>query len=411
MCDSQISESCPSDFTNYCPIDALSVEGRLKQPCKSRLKANKKWLSRKTKGLSSHRKQIKTAKQAGNLECDEDIANFSAANKQDDSCLDSSSDDGSNTFIDNNWLQEIPSRYVSQEELDALKGCVMRRRAVFSPSPSSSPVHSYIHQKQDIHQSTPVSTHSLPLGWKTQRIVDEGSHIRQGSFEYDHLKDFDPYESTVNIPNSVSVQFKFQGYEEKEVYNGGTHDTCKHTTDRRNSTAGNDTILSFSIPERLNLDCRDNSTACQCSYRLADNSHHKNRGTLRSYSYGLQSLQEIEKHHSGACNSWPRNELCMMKGSNGKFKQERYVDVFSPMDMRSSSYVNQHYSPLHVKYSSPFFPKRQIHGGMKTSESGSNFSIYSQTTTASSLADRPHCSYSKGVDGNLFKDRTAVSFS
>lgn len=285
-----------------------------------------------------------------------------------------------------------PSRYVSQEELDALKGCVMRRRALFSPSPSSSPVHSYVHQQYN----SPQLTNSLPL--RGRHIADEASHVRQGSLEYDHLKDFNPY-IPVTTTDSVSVQFNLQGDDNKEECGGGDgSNLCEvysqHSLITRRHAAGNKKSTLKSCDNEL---CND-KRICECGLTL-HSSQSKYQNPQISASCDI--LQRVESYTTDASNSWPRKGLYTIATPGTEAKTITLLDKSKCKQLQQS--------PFHSKYNSPLLLNRPCEEGMKTCDIGSSYSLYSQTTTVSSLTDRQHCSYSEGVDGTLFKDRTNVS--
>ncbi len=350
MCDSRNFESCPSDFTNYCP--AVCVEKKTVIPSHKSPRNTCIYLSQeKPDGNSSRRKKVLQSTQTR-------ITNHKSAtisSNNDDFSLDFSSDEDHSPLKDVR-LHEKPSSYVSQEELNALKGCVMRRRAVFSPSPSSSPLHSYV---QNSHH-TPTRTSSLPCGRRRLMKADDISHVRQGSLEYDHLKDFDPCESA-SIPDSVSVQFRF-------------------------------------------LDGNDSEGHTECMHR-----HTHSTLSIKRHGTGELKSEDI-KNCSDECSSWPRNKVMCSHINTELCESKKSVDIFSPLVKRS----NSNHSPHHTKYNSPLLSKHPTYlhesniDWLKTSDTGSNHSLYSQGTTVSSLADRPHRSYSKGIDGYHFKNRTKV---
>lgn len=382
MCDSHISESCPMDFTSYCPVDTLCSDGKLKQS-PSHTKNHITWISRKAKGASN--KQVTPSKQENRKL----LQNYGVG------CYNSHRDDKGCNLVSRSL--EKPSPFVSQKELNALKGCVMRTRAVFSPSPSSSPVHSYACQQL----SSPNLTNSLPVRGKHLLMADEASHVRQGSFEYDHLKDFDPYVPVNATSDSVSVQFQLQEQDKGAECSGGNdmHEVFHYTGVKRCGIDSKDSSLSYSKPERLDYD--DDQDICSYNYRSTIDFQSRYQTNQMSASCDLLSLQRC---CSDTCSGWFHNEP-------NEPVNEKPVDSISPMIGRSNV-MQQQQSPFHSKYSSPLLSKHQIYPfaeSMKTCDTGSNYSLYSQTTTVSSLTDRQHCSYSKGVDGNFFKKRTDVS--
>jgi hypothetical protein len=96
-------------------------------------------------------------------------------------------------------------------------------------------------------------------------------------------------------------------------------------------------------------------------------------------------------------------------------QQQQHHHLYHQQQLYHHHHQQLHHSPLHSRFNSPLLQQRhQVYpfdgcmGSLKTCDTGSNCSLYSQTTTVSSLADRQHCSYSEGVDGNLFKARSDV---
>ncbi len=396
MCDSHISESCPMDFTNYCPVDSLRIESAAKLPVEKSQRNHTTWFTRKAKGSSSHNKRLSQGssdqfRERSNSNGTNEVAYLHHFTDSYKKCVESRSNEDYCVSKCNTRSLEKASRYVSQEELNALKGCVMRRRAVFSPSPASSPVHSFVHKKQS-SQPSPSFTNSLPIRGRQLLKDDEASHVRQSSLEYDHLKDFDPVVDNSKMADSVSVQFRLQGCAESNKF-GARQDSLglKH------GTVIKKTFLHHSIPERLDC-CAHLGSNGHGFYQL---SHHN--------SFDLQSLQETGRCCCNACN-WPQNDLSTEAITNEPVTENKPLNALPPF-IGKSSHVQLLHSPFHSKYNSPVLSRHQVYpceGSMKTCDAGSNYSLYSQTTTVSSLTDRQHCSYSKGVDGNLFKDRTEV---
>lgn len=403
MCDSHISESCPMDFTNYCPVDSVCSEGGYKWSShKSLPKSN---VSRKMKGMPSHNTDMVLSRTSSKIlqacaahTTREAFSSDSLDIDLRDNCKKSSSDEESDLIRDNSQSLEKASRYVSQEELDALKGCVMKRRAMFSPSPSSSsPVHPHVQQFKP--HNSPILTNSQPARGKQRlRANEEVLHVRQSSLEYDHLDPMDPYISIGNTTDSVSVQFRLQ--ECGENHSNSSGGSCHHNSIgiKAHENPNNGSTLTCSIPEKPDdhLHTRDHT------WKLNQSKH------LISCSFDQNSLQGSS---GSVCN---RNDHeCLVKGSDELLQDGKSVDVSSPLLGKLNHRQQQlpYYSPLHSKYS-PLLPKHPIYpfegSSLKTCDTGSNYSLYSQATTASSLTDRLHCSYSKGVDGNLFKERVDV---
>lgn len=396
MCDSHISESCPRDFTTYCPVDSLSSESRAAQRHKTHTKSHITWFSRKSKGASASSRPCKeeTRQLLQDYSVSDKYGAYSyngATNSPDHVALDSSDDERWEVPRTKNRSLEKASPYVSQEELDALKGCVMRRRAVFSPSPSSSPVHSYVHQRP-AQQPSPKTASSLPCAGK--HVLEEVSHTRQGSLEYDHLMDFDPYVPAATTADSVSVQFHLQAGDES----GGTGSGVWTVSSQDPPSGQRQPVSTYSAPRRPDCD----------SHRLFDSKHE-----CRQVPSGFQSKYDSPKS-SASCDVLLADELDSRDTDNCSHKQPSAAEasgittkIFPPL-LDKSKTIQQQQSPFHAKFNSPLLVRHPYEGSLKTCDTGSNYSLYSQTTTISSLADRQHCSYSKGVDGTLFKDRTEV---
>lgn len=261
MCDSTISVSCPADFTSYCPASALcdeDIRPQKKRRHRSSVRSRVALFSRKAKGQMYPRQGISSQQRIKPLGEDSCISertslysNSCSEHEMEASPLEWSSesteDEEGATTQDNSWLHEQPSSYVSAEELHALRGCVTRGRAVFSPTPFSdrsselSKVGIRVDPQTGMPNADPSMSDKL-LVPQTDLIHipgqgNEVSHARQGSFEYDHLEDFHPdqaHESSdsrnsfcdshpdqqpplADSACSVSVQFGSTGYECKAV--------------------------------------------------------------------------------------------------------------------------------------------------------------------------------------------------
>ena len=147
MCDSHISESCPMDFTSYCPVDSFRSDGETQQSVEKSLQNGSTWFMRKAKGAPHSKRLIK---ESGELFRDRSCSgacDVAQCHRFPSSGVKCPEFDNGHHAKSNTRSLEKASPYVSQEELNALKGCVMRSRALFSPSPSSSPVHSFVHKQ------------------------------------------------------------------------------------------------------------------------------------------------------------------------------------------------------------------------------------------------------------------------
>ena len=321
--------------------------------------------------------------------------------------------EGSHPLTRGSW--RLPNRYVSQEELKALEGCVTRRRALFSPSPASSPQTACVSSSKITHcqVSSPMHCHSQPLS-RRGILGSSGGHSRQGSLEYDHLTDFNPHVGMTD--SSVSIQFRLQG----DGITGGQATSNSFQVASNHSGMKCRSTVSSSIPE---MHCHD-----QLCHGSRNQFFQGSGGLGRSNS---SCVPFIYPHHAVDSCSGP--EICCDPAAtavpptfdgcqptaarvlSGLSKPDPVPEAYHPSP--SSLNAMQHQSPYHTKFNSPLLSKHQyVHeedGVMNVlsvgEHTGSNFSLYSQTTTVSSLNDRPHCSYSKGVDGSVFKDRTDVS--
>lgn len=391
-----------ADFSDYFPMSSSFAES----PSKSKFPAKRSSSSLPvTRRSSTHRKES-----SEHIHCDVELGGDLEALLGSDYShgFDFDSDDDNDSWIREPLVrkkQEVPNRYVSQEELKALKGCVTRRRALFSPSPSSSSLTSSISLRKSSQHSaqySPGHSYSLPLNRKRLVVEGDAMHTRQGSLEYDHLTDFNPQSSSLsNVGDSISVQFRFQGEGEtvKPTFQG-VQAACNHSSFKYKVP------FSCSIPEIHHFDQRH----CVGGGAVA--------GLGRSNSSNIPlvdpHLVELgcERCSDAAVSILPANSYWTSKVSSGPSKQDAVCDsYFCP-----STRAVQHHSPYHTKFNSPLLSRHQCtldegtHDLKAGEHTGSNFSLYSQTTTTSSLNDRrPHCSYSKGVDGSVFKDRTDVS--
>jgi len=318
-------------------------------------------------------------------------------------CFDSDSEEEEGevgrTLSKGTWT--LPNRYVSQEELKALEGCVTRRRALFSPSPSSSPQTACSNSGKINHlqQPSPMHSHSQPL-CRRGVLGSNGGHSRQGSLEYDHLTDFNPHVGTKD--SSISIQFRLQGDE---------------------MTGGRAVSRSFQAASGLSgLKCRSSVSSSIPEIHRHDHLCQGGGNLGRSNSSGIPLI-----HHTmdGCCLescrdpanmvALPSLDCCQAAARvlSGLSKLDPTLEACHPCP---SVNTVLHQSPYHTKFNSPLLSKHQYMleedslSALRVGEhTGSNFSLYSQTTTVSSLNDRPHCSYSKGVDGSVFRDRTDVS--
>ncbi len=311
-------------------------------------------------------------------------------------CFDSDSDDDTKE-----GMKTLPNRYVSQEELDALKGCVTKRRILFSPGPAAS-LSSITTSCRELgdHQSAGHS-YSVPLIRKHIVTESDGSHSRQGSLEYDHLSDFNPHQhesnpthcSNTSTPGDTAVSIQFRLHNEK--------------TSKTSSTPP-------SLARYIHSDMKYKSPVSSSISEIHRHEHcHVSAVSLGRSNSSCVPL--VQSRYGDCCydptaRPTPMDSWQIGKAPTGSFN-------VSETPITTPTRAVQHQSPYHTKFNSPLLSKHQyMHDEGSTSllredHTGSNFSIYSQSTTVSSINDRPHCSYSKGVDISVFKDRTNVSYS
>ena len=503
MCDSEITVSCLSDFTNYCPADSLcsaDIRPHKKIRPRSKVKSRVVWFTRKAsypsrQGISS---QLRI-KPLGETKCTDD--QHLRSRQRDSDPLDgeaqcpSWSSDSSSTdeeeiagVKNDTWLHEQPPCYVSREELDALKGCVMRGRALFSPRPSNSMLQDPHRLEQDATASD--DSHSSSHAVTTSPFAASGSsdlyireselhvppvallrqsdgHGRQGSFEYDHLEDFDAQHNTAVSENtgqsvaqsdacSVSIQFGATGYECQAICEAecstGDHSPAisitQHgrevvppltaTVTRSCSTVydylvnsdgraactgaagkGNSKYLlpSQSYPERLNSPSlsfsRDHSSTSRPTFQRRMNvvepalarAHHQNPSPV------------IQKYHmeeqACRCNSWPRNSAYDTNRRNANSSDHSKGPEYPVQPFQQPQHLPvSPSSDCDAEVASRCTPPCPHELGNKdVADLGSTFSLQSHLSesVASSCCECPHVPYVKGVDGSVFKNRMEVS--
>lgn len=342
------------------------------------------------------------------------------------------------------WTGKISSSSLSQEELSALKGCVTKRRTLFSPRSSSFasfmtfPELPYCHSK---------------LGGlsKAHDYCDKDTqHIYHGSLEYDHLEEFDRNllsSSVTNsvVPNSVSVQFGYAGYECEAICESNSKQPRqKHIG--LNITAMSKSDCNIDL-QKFDQKCKDSD--CQCLPLSSSIPGELNSSGLRSQrSIGLaglnvHSLEQGLCHHRNdnsaqsnnktLCNSWPRQYLFQKKQlktctHNNSCKKIGTCSRCSPKHTpQLSPLTSPIQSPQILRTKRPMSHQGScipqcstiIRKDLQSNsclpspfELGSTVSISSYHSVSNpSLTNgcRPHISYNAGVDGQIFKDKSEVS--
>ena len=479
MCDSAISVSCPADFTSYCPADALCDEGIRPQKMswhRPSVRSRVALFTRKAKGQTYPRQGISTQpiiKPLGeeNYITDEsDLHSFNGSTEAIpiDCTSESTTEDEEEIAIqDNSWLHEQSSSYASPEELHALKGCVTRGRALFSPTPLSNTSSEHSKVGIDMHRNTKASSCDLSVNGNvllppTSIPIEAGSHFRQGSYEYDHLEDFYPdqsprsrnsfCENNLNEQTSlmescsVSIQFGSAGYECKAICE--TKDVpnlalCEERVENQNDTNVAECVehekgevnilpyaavrcltLSQSTPGRLNSPnlrfghhCVS-SVMCHCpSCCPCGSFQRKIQGEVSkqvdSFCVPQVALTHLpEQEHQEKCNSWPRNKVCPLV-QHGRMQEQHVVPAGSSALVLTSDLKT---SPCHKIESVANFDASEILyqqvpclGSLVSLKSMNSYQTYRSGSNVSSSCEHQHVRYAKGVDGKVFKERVDVS--
>ena len=341
MCE--FSESCCSDFTKYFPAGSFCAENDALSKVKNKIA----WFSKKPRPSSaiSHHP---TERPVG-----------------DELCRRKSFEAGS-------------SSHVSQEELRALRGCVSKRRVMFSSDQNSLTINSKCGKEG--RGRLPLSSHPLHLA-HDRFLSSSDNHLCQNRIEYDRFSSL----SQSSIPDSVSVQFRYDSHECMSTLSSvGSHSERIEVLDCCNSTACN-----FVGTKNLRTAAQSNRIAC--GNRIPCDEQHSSFPKITSSP--LLRVSHDQSYH----NSWPRhrahpNRLCQYTYEIDNIKVPQ--------------------SPRHLCRQEPanIVPADLLTSNLKTSEPevvGSKSSVCSTSCVSSS--ERPRLNYIKGVDGVDFKQKTDVS--
>lgn len=329
-----------------------------------------------------------------------------------------SSDDADNE--ENGYVIKQTSKYVSHEELRALKGCVTRRRAMFSPKSSNE---GRCFTLQELPYRTCVSE-SLS---KTNR--ENSQHNQCHSSEYD-VGEFEPnlHPSAIseNVPDSISVQFGCAGYECETVCESSSKQ-LQHRQRGLNVTAISKSDCNLNVQKSCPQSYDVSSRCVSIPGELNSSSLKYQQGFIfpdKIYSLE-QSLSQPQngsiygRKHETLCNSWPRQQLYQTTPVGGSVNSKRKV-VCSQCSPKHVSHLVPLASQNPQTFNSVAFqgPHIPVMKGREmiikpylpcSCELGSTFSISSHHSVSNSSPARPHISYNTGVDGQIFKDRTEVS--
>lgn len=277
-----ITESGLDDFSSFCPADSLPVAERdIKQPASkssSKVRAKVAWFAKKSNSPdpSKRKSSLKHLQERNSLPPDlaiqlDEVNTSSTAVPATRTDTGKHKEGGGGGGGKNSRPLSTPAFPLDalkplralQDELNALKGCVSQRRAIFSPQRASSPV-IHTHLPHDDHPAAmprispcnpvPVSPSQkesvvFPLveySVQVEPFVDPASSpssspvrlSRRGSFEYDHLEDFDPTSHPMREKDSpdgdhqvdndsyfVTVQFNTNTAADEQVK---LDDVCTH---------------------------------------------------------------------------------------------------------------------------------------------------------------------------------------
>ncbi len=345
MCE--FSENCCSDFTNYFPAGSICAENV------SKVKNKIAWFSKKPRpstssAISHHATELRVGEELGRR------MSFEAGS----------------------------SSHVSQEELRALRGCVSKRRAMFSSDQNSLTINSKCGKEGNM----PLLPHPLHLA-HDRFLSSSDNHLCQNRIEYDRLSSL----SQSSIPDSVSVQFRYDSHEcMSTLSSGGSHSERIEVLDCCNSTAcnfaGND--YSQHLPN-VHTTQSKKMNRTDGNQILYDEQHNDSK----IMSSPLLRVSHDQSYH----NSWPRHRA-------------------HPDRLCQYTSAQRNMSPRQLCRQEPanIVPADLLTSNLKTSEpeivgsKSSVFSVQSHKSYASS-SERPRLNYIKGVDGVDFKQKTDVS--
>ena len=288
------------------------------------------------------------------------------------------------------------SSYVSHEELSALTGCVTRGRALFSPKSSQE-------TSPSILQVVSASTSDFSMEFEKIR-----HHHHYGSLEC-NLKGNPLISSASNpIPDSVSVQFDSAFYDSETIRESSLK---QHQLSR---TGLNVAAVSRS---ECNIDINSTDSNRQC---LVDTLSCSTPGELNTYNpqfdhrprFPHQSW-ELPLSRKSLHSSWSCRHLYHSKEENSTgavcFCSVKHVPHLTTphQDTELLPAKQQLYVPT---FKGNMGVKSSFSSSLDIASTLSVSSCHSASDPSLSLSGRPHISYSTGVDGQVFKDKTEVSF-
>lgn len=287
------------------------------------------------------------------------------------------------------------SSFVSHEELRALTGCVTRGRMLFSPK-------SYQDESPSVLQVVSAST----------------SDVSRDMRDCDDHKESPPLSRAPNsIPDSVSVQFDSACYDSETV--------CESSLKERqlNCTGLNVAAVSKSISE-CNINTKSTDSNRQCFVGSLSSSipgelntckpQFKHRGRLPGLEHGSPDPSvEFPLSHAkdkSLHSSWPCHHFYHSKEENSTSALCSCSAKHIP-HLTTPHQVTQLLRPKQHSYNPMFQGSMGVKPTLSSLASTlSVSSCHSASDPSLSVCDRPHISYSTGVDGQVFKDKTEVSF-
>ena len=296
------------------------------------------------------------------------------------------------------------SGYVSHEELSALTGCVTRGRMLFSPESSQETSPSILQV---------VSASTSDFSRKFEKIRH---HHHYGSLECDSPKNNSLISSASNpIPDSVSVQFDSAFYDSETV--------CESSLKQHQLSHTGLNVAAVSRSE-CNIDIKSTDSNRQCLVDTLScsipgelnigNPQFDHRPKFPGLEFGCTHQSwEFPLSHKSLHSSWPCHHLYHGKGENS-------TSAVCSCSVKHAPHLTTPHQDAELLPAKQqlYLPTFKGNTGMKSSFSSSLdmasalsvSSCHSASDPSLSLSGRPHISYSTGVDGQVFKDKTEVSF-
>lgn len=457
MAESEVTQSCLGDFSKFHPAgfpkstDSTHLTSEVTIPSKT--KAKVAWFNRKSKGggwrrgVYEHENELQVSRRntrrmrssqanRNSLPSDLSLLGSSVLNVSSD-CSRASCTDG----------MEV------EKELQLLTGFSNKQRVLVSPARCPESAKPFFNPERDVPDETVVcepANHAVsPLVQSPVSVVpfvdpcvSSPFLSRQGSFEYDHLEDFDPVvdnqkRQLQNDSYVVAVQLK----KEEKCDVRDLQESARPIQPIPVSAA-----ISASIPDHLNFDVDTievnprrplfqwNSVSvlptkdiperpCHCPSCCSCGS--SQRRLSSSVRTGCETrLPFLASRFLEPVNgSLSRQGVCPLKryGSDKSFARQHIpLKSISPLIQPRLGVVEQNKLPSATGYGSDQVAFEEstkstsfgVSGLLSEPDSQSVNSMFSTqscaTTATSSICWDHHIPYNKGVSGNIFKDRMEV---